>query len=163
MDDDAYDSMFKPIRGLLQAQGSTKRVILVPVTKVQVPGVQYFTANSLNWLRFLSVPGSFSVAKAPNSQCCVTRFLLKQKGQVLGLYIPKKVNVKVEVYSLVSSAKRHSPDFTQLPPGHRTCSFISRLSSPGSMQPGCRFRRTELFKHTSFHCPTRYALTPGLR
>ena len=33
-----------------------------------------------------------------------------------------KVKVKVEVYSLVFSAKRYSPDFTQLPPGHRTCS-----------------------------------------
>ena len=58
--------------------------------------------------------------------------------------------VKVEVYSLVFSAKRYSPDFTQLPPGHRTCSFISYLNSPGSIQPGCHFRRTELFKHTSF-------------
>ena len=47
--------------------------------------------------------------------------------------------VKVRVYSLVSSAKRHSPDFIQLPPGHRTCSFISHLNSPGSIQPGCHF------------------------
>ena len=74
-----------------------------------------------------------------------------------------KVKVKVEVYSLISSAKRYSPDFTQLPPGHRTCSFISHLNSPGSIQPGCHFRRTELFKHTSFHCPSRYPLTPGSR
>ena len=69
----------------------------------------------------------------------------------------------MEVYSLVSSAKRYSPDFTQLPPGHRTCSFISHLNSPGSIQPGCHFRRTELFKHTSLYCPTRYPLTPGSR
>ena len=74
-----------------------------------------------------------------------------------------KVKVKVEVYSLVSSAKRYSPDFTQLPPGNRTCSFISHLNSPGSIQPGCHFRRTALFKHTSLHCPTRYPLTPGSR
>ena len=71
--------------------------------------------------------------------------------------------VKVQVYSLVSSAKRHSPDFTQLPTGHRTCSFISHLNSSGSTQPGCHFRRTELFKHTSLHCPTRYPLVPGSR
>ena len=67
----------------------------------------------------------------------------------------------MQVYSLVSSAKRHSADFTQLPPGHRAASFISHLNSPGSIQPGCHFRRTELFKHTSLHCPTRYPLTPG--
>ena len=42
-----------------------------------------------------------------------------------------KVKVKVEVYSLVSSAKRYSPDFTQLPPGHRTCSFIKPSQLPG--------------------------------
>ena len=69
----------------------------------------------------------------------------------------------MQVYSLVSSAKRYSPDFTQLLPGHRTCSFISHLNFPGSIQPGCHFRRTELFKHTSSHCPTRYPLTPGSR
>ena len=49
------------------------------------------------------------------------------------------------------------------PPGHRTCSFISHLNSLGSIQPGCYFRRTELVKHTSLHCPTGYPLTPGLR
>ena len=43
-----------------------------------------------------------------------------------------KVKVKVQVYRLVSSAKRHSLDFTQLPSGHRTCSFISHASQlPG--------------------------------
>ena len=73
----------------------------------------------------------------------------------------EKVEVKVQVHSLVSSAKRHSTDFTQLPSGHRTCSFISHLNSPGSIQPGCHFRLTELFKYTSLHCPTRYPLTPG--
>ena len=73
------------------------------------------------------------------------------------------VKVKVKVYSLVSSAKRHSPDFTQLHSGHRTCSFISHLKSPASIQPGCHFRCKEQFKHTSLHCPTRYPLTPGSR
>ena len=75
----------------------------------------------------------------------------------------KKQKVKVQVYSLVSSAKCHSPDFRQLPPGHRTCSFISHLNSLGSIQPGWHFRHVELFKHTSLHCPTRYPLTPGSR
>ena len=54
----------------------------------------------------------------------------------------------MEVYSLVSSAKRYSPDFTQLPPCHRTCLFISHLHSPGSIQPGCHFRGTELCSNT---------------
>ena len=79
------------------------------------------------------------------------------------IWLTFKVKVKVKVYSLASSAKRHSPNFTHLPPDPRTCSFISHLSSPGSIQPGCHFRRTELFKHTSLHCPTRYPLTPGSR
>ena len=59
--------------------------------------------------------------------------------------------------------KHHSPDFTQLSPGHRTCSFISYLNSPGSIQSGCHFWCTKVFKHTSVHCPTRFPLTPGLR
>ena len=45
----------------------------------------------------------------------------------------------VEGYSLLSSAKHHSADFTQLPPGHRTCSFINHLNSLGSIQPDCHF------------------------
>ena len=40
-------------------------------------------------------------------------------------------NMKVKVYSLVSNMKRYSPDFTQSFPGHRTCSFINHLNSPG--------------------------------
>ena len=79
------------------------------------------------------------------------------------LTINHTVKVKVEVYSLVSSATRYSPDFTQLPSGPRTRSFISHLKSPGSIQPGCHFRSTKLLKHTSLHCPTRYPLTPGSR
>ena len=62
-----------------------------------------------------------------------------------------KVKVKVGGYSLVSSAKGHSHDFTQLPPGHRTCSSISHLNSPGSTQPGCQFWRTELVEYTGLH------------
>ena len=60
---------------------------------------------------------------------------------------------KVEVYSLISNAKRHSPDFTPLPPGHRTCSFIIK---PSQLDPGehtarpCHFRRTELFNTQAF-------------
>ena len=56
-----------------------------------------------------------------------------------------------------------APDFTQLPPDHMTFSFIIHLNSLGSIQPSCHFRSTELFKHTSLHCPTRYPLTPGSR
>ena len=37
------------------------------------------------------------------------------------------------------------------------------LNSPGSIQPGCHLRRTDLFKRTGLHCPTRYPLTPGSR
>ena len=66
-------------------------------------------------------------------------------------------------FSLVSSTKHYLPDFTQLHPGHWTCSFISHLNSLGSIQPGCHFWCTELFKHTSLHCPTGYPLTPGSR
>ena len=65
------------------------------------------------------------------------------------------MEVKVEVYSLISSAKRYSSNFTQLFTGHRTCSFISHPNSPGSIQPGRHFRRTELFQHTSLRYPTR--------
>ena len=70
---------------------------------------------------------------------------------------------KGAVYSLVSSAKCYLPNFTQLPPGHVTCSFLSHLNSLGSIQPGCHFWHAELFKHTNLHYPTRYPLTPGLR
>ena len=48
-------------------------------------------------------------------------------------------------------------------PSHRTRSFISHLNSPGSIRLGCHFRSTELLKHTSLHCPTKYTLTPGSR
>ena len=72
-----------------------------------------------------------------------------------------KVKVKVQVYSLVSSASTTRPTSHNYPPGHRTCSFMSHLNSPGIIQPGCHF--SELFKHTSLHCPTRYPLTPGSR
>ena len=58
------------------------------------------------------------------------------------------LKVKVEVYNLASSTKHHSPNFMQLPPGHRTWSFIGHLNSPGSIQPGCHFWCAKLFKHT---------------
>ena len=86
---------------------------------------------------------------------------VKVKG---GGKVKVKVRVEVEAYSLVSRTECYSPDFTQLrTPGHGTCSFLRHLNSPGSIQPGCHFRRTELFKHTSLHCSTRYPLTPGSR
>ena len=98
-----------------------------------------------------------------DNETCSSAFLGDQMIKLFALLIYKKEKKKVQVYSLVSSTKCYSPDFTQLPPGHRTCSFISHLNSPGSIQPGCHFRRMELFKHTSLHCPTRYPLTPGSR
>ena len=42
------------------------------------------------------------------------------------------IMVEVEIYSLVSSVKRCSPDFTQLVPGHTTCSFLSHLNPLGN-------------------------------
>ena len=75
-----------------------------------------------------------------------------------------RIKIKVEVCSLVSSTKCHSPDFKQLPPGHWTSLFISRLNSRGehTAQLPC-WGSMKLFKHASLHCPTRYPLTPGLR
>ena len=57
---------------------------------------------------------------------------------------------------LVPGMKHHSPDCTQLPPGAgcRTCSLISHLNSPGSLQPGF-FWRMELLKHRNLHCQGR--------
>ena len=46
--------------------------------------------------------------------------------------------IKADVYSPVPSARRYTPDFTQLLPDHRACSLISHLNSPGSIQPCCR-------------------------
>ena len=70
----------------------------------------------------------------------------------------------MEVYSPVSSAKRYSPDFTQLTPGHgMDLSIYKPPQLPRSIQVSCHFRHTELFKHTTLDCPARYPLTPGLR
>ena len=85
------------------------------------------------------------------------------KYQGLGQLLELQIELKVKVRSLVSSAKCYSLDFTLLPPGPWTCPFISCLNSLASMQPGCHFQCTELFKCTSLHCPTRYPLTPGSR
>ena len=77
----------------------------------------------------------------------------------------RKLKIKAKVYSLVSSAKRHSPDFTQLPPGHRTCLFIRHLNSPGSIYSPAAIFGARNYSNTqlSLHCPTRYPLTPGWR
>ena len=74
-----------------------------------------------------------------------------------------KVKVKVEVYSLVSSTKHYSPDFTQLPPGHRTCSFISHLNSPGEHTARFAIFGARNYSNTSLHCPARYPVTPRSR
>ena len=75
------------------------------------------------------------------------------------LQFKKKKKVKMQVYSLVSSAKRHSPDFTQLPPGHRACSYISHASQ----LPGEHTARLPFSAHgtvqthkpsLSYHVPT---------
>ena len=58
-------------------------------------------------------------------------------NQILICLFWKWKKVKVKVCSLVSSTMHYSSDFTQLPPGHRTCSFISYLNYRGSIQPCC--------------------------
>ena len=83
----------------------------------------------------------------PLMTACPGHSLVRYKNILFYLVIV--VMVMVQVYSLVSGAKRHSPDYTQLPSGHRTCSFLRHLNSPGSIQPGCHFRSTELLKHTA--------------
>ena len=62
----------------------------------------------------------------------------------------------MQVCSLVSSAKRYSPDSTQLLPGHRTCSFISHLNSPGSMQPADAVFGTQNYSNTQ-----AFTVSPG--
>ena len=56
------------------------------------------------------------------------------------------------VYNPVSREERNLSDF------HTTCSLISRLNSPGSMQPGTHFRRTETIQtyipSVSYQIPT---------
>ena len=47
----------------------------------------------------------------------------------------KKVRCRFIVWYLARSAI--CPISHNLPPGHRTCLFISHLNSPGSIQPGC--------------------------
>ena len=69
-------------------------------------------------------------------------------GVRVGVGVEVKVKVKVRVYSLVSSAKHHSPDFIQLPPGHRTCSFIGHLNFPRSIQPSCHFFGARNYSNT---------------
>ena len=59
-----------------------------------------------------------------------TRLQADGDCRFLALTSNSEKQVKVRVYSLASSVKRHSPDFTQLPLRHRTCSFISHLNSP---------------------------------
>ena len=96
----------------------------------------------------------------PSLQACLSCHF-RNSSQEPGI---QKGKGKVRVYCLVSSAKRHSPDFIQLPPAHRTCSFISHLNSPGSIQPGCHFFGARNYSNSqSLHCPTRYPLTPGSR
>ena len=86
----------------------------------------YCTTNPHPRVLTVTPVHSSSACKYRTAACQITR----ERG-----------GVQVRVYSLVSSAKRHSSDFTQLPPGHRTSSFISHLNSPGSIQPGCHFER----------------------
>ena len=76
---------------------------------------------------------------------------------------PTKHDLKGKAGGLWSGIWREAP-LAQL---HTTSLWSQDLSIhkpsqlPGSTQPGCRFGRTELFKHTSLHCPTRYPFTPG--
>ena len=86
----------------------------------------------------------------------------KRKPQLLlnimASLTPYMKQVKVEVYSLVSTAKRYSPDFTQLPSGHRTCSFISHLNSPGSIHAVLQSSKA---LETIFIYPKAFTVLPG--
>ena len=76
------------------------------------------------------------------------------------------VKVKVQVYSLVSSTKNCLPNFTQLPPGHRTCSFISHLNSiPREHTAWLPFlaHGTIQTRKPSLSYQVPMTLTPGLR
>ena len=65
---------------------------------------------------------------------------------------------KAEVYSLVPSAKRSSPEFYTTTPRQRTCPLIRHLNCQGSIQPCCHFRCTETIQthkpSLSYHVPT---------
>ena len=70
----------------------------------------------------------------------------------------------MQVYSLVSSAKCHSGDFAQLPPSHRTCSFVSHLNFLREHTARLSFSAHGTVQtHRSLHCSIRYSLTPGSR
>ena len=95
------------------------------------------------WWSAVQMTQSFSLndsSMVKNVQ--TTRALWKMYGW---LQHGEKVNpAQVEVYGLISGAKHHSPDYTQVPPCHRTCiSFISHLNFPGSIQASCHFRHME--------------------
>ena len=80
---------------------------------------------------------------------CAEYGLPEVRSEVNGACLSPFRWVKVKVYGLLCDAKCHSPDYSQLLPGHRTSSFIYKPSQlPGSTQPGCRFWRTVLSKHT---------------
>ena len=71
------------------------------------------------------------------------------------------IKVKMQVYSLVSSTKHHSPNFTQITPWSQDLFIYKPSQLPREHTVRLPFRCTELFKHTSLHCPTRYPLPPG--
>ena len=52
----------------------------------------------------------------------------------------------MEVYSLVSSAKRYSPDFTQITAWSGTCSFSKPSQFPRKIKHCCHFLAQKLFK-----------------
>ena len=64
----------------------------------------------------------------------------------------------MEVYSLVSSANRHSRavDFTQLPPDHMTRSFISHLNSSASAHSPAAISGAKNYSNTQ-----AFTLLPG--
>ena len=69
------------------------------------------------------------------------------------------LKVKVQVYSLVSSVAQLQ---AITPWSQDLFVHIKAISTPrGAYSPAAIFWRTELFQHTSLHCPTRYPLTPG--
>ena len=111
------------------------------------------------------------VTRLPEKACVVCSYFL----QLPASFHIKVKNVKVQLYSLVSSAKRHSPDFTELSLGHWTCSFIchnaSQLSGEHTARLPFSARGTTQTHKPSLSYknlwkvlgPTKYLFTPGSR
>ena len=96
--------------------------------------VEVYSLVSSIWLirkvEVYSLVSSIWLIRKVEVYSLVSSIWLIRKVEVYSLVSSIWLIRKVEVYSLVSSANCYSPrlppcDFTQLPPGHRTCSIIS--------------------------------------